>query len=502
MEAKLGFNGYSGFQVVFSKSISQTESQDSVVPDTLPDIASILCTSGCILIRSKDVSEGHVRLEANVPARVCCAGEGDGQPYCLDVNLPFYISAEEETIRDGSVCTAKLTIKHLEARMLNPRKISVRAEIAAQLKCCLEEDVTFCTEPAEQDAVIHTLVREAELSAIRCVTEKTFVLTDEYERPHDRQPAAEIAAQNAEVLFQEIRSVGTKLILKGSVRSDLICVSENGEMETVSFATPFSQVIETQTETENALCEATVLLSGMYYELTPDTDGRSISAEFHLVAQITVFQRQRMRYLADAYSNLYPLTIRRQQTEAVLYDREVALRETFNAAIELPGEVRSIVSSIVTPVAWSEDDGVITVQLLARLCWRGGSEICSAERTLTQRIPADPERGSLIVYAASVQDLYASPASGGAEMRITTEIRAFAVQKAMIERIDGISYEESAQLDLDDRPTVILLCPDPGSDLWTLAKDHCSAIEAICSANDLSGEEVPTDRLLLIPKTV
>ncbi len=502
MEANLGFNGYSGFQAVFSKSISQTESQDSVVPDTLPDIESILYTSGCVLIRSKDVSEGHVRLEANIPARVCCAGEGDGQKFCLDVNLPFYISAEDDKIREGSICTANLALKHLETRTLNPRKISVRAEITAELICYQETEQIFRTEPTEEDSVIHALIGESELTVIRCVTEKTFVLTDEYQFSADREAVTEIIAQNADVLIQELRSVGTKLILKGSVRSELICLTENGEMDAHSFATSFSQIIETQTETENTLSEAVMLLSGMYYELTPGEEGRSVSSELHLVAQAAVYKRQSVRYLADAYCNAFPMTVQRQHSEIMLYEREVLLRDTFSTAVELDGEARSIVSCVATPVACSVDDGVINVLLLARLCWRGSGGIRSAERTVTQRIAADPEQGSLLVCGAMVQDLYVSPGAGGAELRITTEVRAFAVKTVSLDRIDAITYDETAPLDLDDRPTVVLLYPNGAGDLWELAKAGCSTVESICGANDISDGQVPPDRILLIPKTI
>lgn len=502
MEAKLGLNGYRCDRKVFAKTVTQTQSQECVVPDTLPDIDAILCTSGNVLIRSKDVAEGHVRLEANIPARVYCAGENGTDRFCLDVNIPFYISAEDEAVTDGAVCTAELTLKHLETRMLNPRKITVRAEIGAQLSCYAETLQEFSTAPETPDGAIHVLEKETELTEVGCVTEKTFVLTDEFELPEDQSPAAEIVSQNAEITVEELRSVGSKLIMKGSVCSELICVSESGEPEAVTFQTSFSQIVETQTETEDALFDVRMLLSGMYYEPTPVSDGKRISMELHLVAQAVVYQKYTVRYLADAYSNAYALQLQTQQREIVLLSREAVIRDSFTAAVETAGEVRSVISCTAAPIGWSYTDGEVHIQLRVVLCWRGADGIMSAERMLTVHSAQDAYDETLKLCTVSVQDLHAAPGNGGAELRIGVEIRAFAACETTLEYVASITYDENAPLDQDDKPTVMILYPGAAVSLWETAKEHCSTVEAIRAANGLEADDTIAERMLLIPKTL
>ena len=501
MEAKLGLNGYTGYQIVFTKELTLSESQDSVVPDTLPDIASVLSSSGCVLIRSKDVAEGHIRLEANIPARVCCAGE-DGQRFCLDVNIPFYISAEDDAIPEGGACIAELTLKHLETRLLNPRKISVRAEIGAGLTCYDERSETFCTASPEPDRVIHVLQRETELTTISCVTEKTFVLTDEYELPSESASAAEIIAQTADAAVQEVRSVGSKLILKGNVRSALLYLTVDGDIGAMEFSTSFSQIIETETETEDALAETKLLLSGMYYELSPVSDGRSVNVELHLVAQAAVCVRQRVRYLSDAYSNAYALQLQRQQRESVFYGKEATQRETFNASVELPGEVAAVIACHAVPSGWTQSGDEICVSLRVTLCWRRAEGFCCTERTVTHTLHLGAEDEALKLCAVNVTDVFASASGGGAELRICLELRGFSAVSRTMDCISGIEYDENAPTDLDDAPTLVILYPGFRSDLWTLAKENRSTVEAICAANDMEPDAEAGDRLLMIPKTI
>ena len=500
MEANLGLNGYTGYQIVFTKELSLSEAQDSVVTDTLPDIASVLSSSGCVLIRSKDVAEGHIRLEANIPARVCCAGE-DGQRFCLDVNIPFYISAEDDAIPDGGACMAELKLKHLETRLLNPRKISVRAEIGVVLNCYDERDETFCTAPPEPDRVIHVLERETELTAISCVTEKTFVLTDEYELPAESATASEIIAHTADATVQEVRSVGSKLIVKGDVRSALLYLTTDGDVGAMEFSTSFSPIIETESETENALAETKLLLSGMYYEISPVTDGRSVNVELHLVAQAAVRVRQRVRYLSDAYSNAYALQLQRQQRESVFYGKEATQRETFNASVELPGEIAAVIACHAVPSGWTQSADEISVNLRVTLCWRRPEGFCCTERTITHTLRQGTEE-AMKLCAVNVTDVFASAGGSGAELRIGLELRGFSAVRRTMDCISAIEYDENAPTDLDDAPTLVILYPGFRSDLWTLAKENRSTVEAICAANDMEPDSEAGDRLLMIPKTV
>ena len=501
MEAKLGFSGFTAYRSVFKKIFTLTQSQDSVVPDTLPDIASIDCCSGCALIRSKEVADGHVRLEANVPARVCCSGE-DGGRFCLDVNIPFYLNAEDASIPEGGACVAELSVRRLEARLLNPRKISVRAELGINLNCFAQNDETFCTAPEAASDSIHAREQEAELTAVGSVTEKTFVLTDEYTLPAGSDVGGEIVSQHAEVTVQEVRSIGTKLIVKGSVCSRLLCMDESGELRAVVFTTSFSQIVETEADTEDTLCDARLLISGMYYELIPTDDGTVIQMDLHMAAQVIVYARFRVRCLADAYSNLFALKLQRQTRDFTLFGREVTLRDSFPMALDTAGETERVIACRVTPTAFTQGEEECSVQLLADLCWETGGSVRSMQRTLTRSIPTLQGGEAVRVSSVSVTDLDAVPVSVGAELRITLELRAFTVRKMYVDSISAVEYDEAAPRDLDGLPSLVILYPGCQGELWTLAKENCSTVEAICAANGIEEDADVGDQLLLIPKTI
>ena len=250
MEVSMQHSSIPCWQSVYTQSFPLSESEETVVPDTLPDVESILCASGSPLIRSKDLTDGHLRLEANAPVRVTCIAEESKELFCLDVNIPFYLSVQDERIREGSACIADLCMRQLEPRLLNPRKISVRAELEVKISCYDPAAIETALAPEDGFTEIHTLERSADISCISAVTEKTFVLTDEYAVPDAEASVAEILGQRAAVTVEEIKTLGSKVVLSGSVQNELLYRCEEGRLHELRFRTAFSQIIEAPCDAE------------------------------------------------------------------------------------------------------------------------------------------------------------------------------------------------------------------------------------------------------------
>ena len=500
MEVSLRKNCVSCFQSAYSQTILLSEGQECVVPDTLPDIASVVCTGATPLIRSKDVSDGRVRLEANVPARVTCLGE-DGRIFPLDVNIPFYFSAQDEQISPDSVCIAQLTLRQAETRMLNPRKLSVRAELAVTVTCYEENAVTTYLAPEENAAAVHVLEATAETDCVACVTEKTFVLTDEAALTENLPAAAEILAQNAAVCVREIKTVGSKIIVSGDVDSEILYRCDAGALHAFSFRTDFSQIIEAGCEAEGASIGLHVLLSGMYYEILPGSDMREIAMELHLVAQAVVTKVQEVAYLADAYSNQFPLDVRSETRCLAKTVDERVLEERGKLTIETAEEVSEVVFCRADPLGMETEGEEAFVRLRVTLCYRCGEGYGTAERTVMQKISLPADQGLTVRFGGvEMAEIGAVPATGGAEIRYTLEIRAAFSERHEVCCIQGISYDEGETVNTESLPTLILLRADSRQSLWELAKQNCSTMEAIRAANGLEDAGGEWERMLIIPK--
>lgn len=103
---------------------------DAVVPDTQEDIARIIGSSGCVKVRSKDAAAGVVTLTGEVSAAVLYVPESGAGAVALNVAVPFTLE-QRYSGADEALPVSSMRLVSLEARMLNPRKVLVKAELCA-----------------------------------------------------------------------------------------------------------------------------------------------------------------------------------------------------------------------------------------------------------------------------------------------------------------------------------------------------------------------------------
>ena len=487
----------------FSQTVRKEETMDSVVPDSMPDIGEILCTSGNILIRSKDVGEGRVRLEANIPARIGYAPEEGEGCCCLEVNLPVYLSLEDEAITEQSLCVTELSLAALETKILNPRKISVRAEALCSVACYQPSSLSFSGLPAQGVEGINLLERQVAITPVCAVTEKTFVLTDEFTIPAASTPPAALLGQSIQLQVEELKPVGTKLIVKGSAKSALLYTMEDMTVGALDFTSAFSQIVELDTLPEDSFSSVRLLLSGAYYDLAA-ADRQAGAMELHIVAQVLVYGPAEPACLVDAYSNRYALNVVQAPRTLTRILRSVSLKETLREPLTTPVPVAEILQGSYVPGSVQTAEGTVTVPIAVSVYYRdSGGALGSVSRTLTLRFTQKLEEGeSLEAVDVTGQELYLAPTASGMELRLTLEIRAFLWKSDTLLCIQQLEYNEAEVMDLSDRPTLVILRAASGDDLWALAKEHVSTVEAIRQANGLDQLTGSWEKLLLIPKTV
>ena len=502
MEITLHQTAVDCYEKVCAQRIRKEETQDSVVPDTLPDIGNILGVTGNALIRSKEVSAGRVRLEANVPAIVCYAPEEGGAPERLEVNLPLFVSLEDEAIPDGGLCVADLKLAALEARLVNPRKVSVRAELVFAADCYAPSQLRFTGVPEHTDEEINVCERTLAVTPVGAVTEKTFVLNDEFALPAS-VASARLLGQTAEAQTEELKTSGNKLLVRGRVKSNLLYLSEDGTVGAVEFSTGFTQLIEAESLPEDYFTEVRLLLSGIFYDLP---EGQNTGeAELHLVAQLVAYGQVEAKCITDAYSNRNELHLTTEPLEKRRICRTLGLRETLRALVETePGTMELLQGFCTAGLPVMENPSEAELPLSVFLCYRSADgKLHTLRRNFPLRFSAGlPEGEELLPVEARAQELLLTPTAGGLELRANVELSAFVAETETLRCVTGMELDEEAVLDFSDRPTVVLQRVRSDEDLWQLAKENASTVRAITEANDLDALPAPWEKLLLIPKAL
>lgn len=503
MELQLKKTSIEGFEKVFAYTARREETTDAVVPDTLPDVSQILCATGNVLIRSKDVDGGRLRIEANLPIRVVFVPEEGNGLGCMDVNLPFSFSVEDARIPEDGLCLTELSIASMDAKILNPRKVSVRAEIVISLDCWKETSIEFQAAPEEPMQGLNTLVRNIYVTPARSVTEKTFILTDEFTIP-ESQPAAErILSHQVQLLTEDVKAVGTKLIVRGSATLRLLYLSVENTVEAAETATEFSQVIEMEKMPEEPYPIVTMLLSGIYCDLT-GSDGRTGETELHLVAQAVVYGTEEAEYLADAYSNSNILELETEQKELRRYKGQTTLHSTLHERLSAAVGAEEIIQTFFEPGSVRMEESEAYLPVCIRVVYRTAEgTVCCVKKNAEAvfRLPAESNR-QLIPAGIRVEDMQASPSADGIAIHAEIELRCIVCETEAVSCVSAVRCDADQPLDLSGEPSLVIIQARSGADLWNLAKENRSTVEAITGANNLDTLQEPWEKLILIPKTM
>ena len=298
--------------------------------------------------------------------------------------------------------------------------------------------------------------------------------------------------------MDDVKYVSGKLVFRGRVRSWLLYGGEDGRVWPERYETEFSQIMEVDSQAQEAAGTVSLMFTGVYYDLPDrqDTAGK-VKAELHLVAQSVCRQTQQVSYIADLYSNRTALVGQTEQVPLISAVQPLTMRQTVTGSAELLGACGETLCASACVGSVSAEGQTVKTSVNVRIILRdenGGYSAahCRLPAEFTVDIPPDTKLQDICV---SVSDVYCAPSGGGLDVRAVLQMDACAVTETSAAAVCAVTEDEEAWKAEAASPSVSLVRVGPDADLWALAKKYRSTVEAIQSAN---GERM--SGLLLIPK--
>lgn len=498
MEAMLKKRSVSKYSKVFSTEFTGDSSTEAVVPDVLPDISDILFATGMVLLRSKTTEDGKVGLSASVSASVVYSPENETGLNCLHLTMPFEAEAESADISADCRTTAEIKLVSIEARMINTRKVSVRAEVLITINCYAPDMLELVEDvEAPPEVSLHIKKENHEFSLISDVREKTFVISDEYILPSGSREIREILSPSSVVRVDDIKALGNKLVIRGVCQTHLLCACGDGlEPEQISFSTNFSQMMEMENIGEEPDVSYRLMMTAAYYEPVMTSEQKcSVNMELHMVVQAVCSCLERAELVSDMYSNKCECNFESRSEDLPVIVRRQVLRSTIREIIKTPMPAREIIYADARVTSVSGNVAGIAIIGL----YTDEEGVCRTLRgNFTVEFETETEADmSLIADLACVTEVFASPAAEGIEIRVPVEIEAIIMKSltVVIPMQPQLCERECGS----EMPSLILIPASVCTDMWQTAKKYGSTQELIKQANCLAGEDTEIT-MLLIPR--
>ena len=459
-------------------------SGEHVVPDKMQDIGLLGDTNAHIILRAKRVEAGQGSMEGDLQIAVSYIPDGPSDLSVLELQIPWQVQFQADELTERGTAVGRVWVKKAETRMINPRKILTKIQLCAEFEV-YEKQTVITYHEAESDGIVQMREETAECSMVSTVCEKTFVATDEYPVPPD-MVGGRIIGKNVQFRMDDVKTLTNKLIVKGSVISDVIMCASSGIPEKISFSSSFSFIAETDTERLSPNVRVSIVPTGLYYELS--SNGQLLSVEVHGVCQLICFGKESVCYLSDAYSNFYECETKWDGITVYTDARTIAHREMLTGKLICRSQVAYIRFLTATVM---QDTAGATVALSAFVQYENGMS-----DWLRGFMPV-PMKSEGMLQAVRISDLYGMINGTEIEYRMQVDVEQREEAAVRLEYITEILVDE-------DQPKTFkhssLMVVRADGSLWDYAKRYGSTVALMKAYNDLEEENLPQDTVVLIPR--
>lgn len=480
-----------------AREIQNTEvTHELRLPDGFPDIGRVIASWGQIIIRSKEWRADQVMVSGGVMAWVLYAPEDGGDPRSVDAWIPFQLKWNlSDSDREGPIRVCPL-LRFVDSRTVSPRKMMLRVGVAAMGEALypMEPEVSA---PGELPEDIELRRETYPVRLPKEAGEKTFLMDEDLTVQNQPVPEKLLGyTMHPEITDKKI--MANKVVFRGNGNLHVIYRCSEGRIHTADFELPFSQYSELDGEYGS---ESTVDIQTAVTSMELDLgEGGQLRLKCGLLAQYLVDDRELMTLAVDAYSPFRSVEV---------HTSELILPTTLDERMEriavqqlLPGAAGEVIDISFLPdfprQRWNCDGAQLEVPALFQVLYytpegmlQGGTARWEGSMTLPAQegiqINAIPEAIGFPRGAVQTE---------GMALEVQMQMRLRASTDQGLPMVTGLELGEQREPD-PDRPSLILR-RGAGDDLWEIAKQSGSTVDAIKKANGM--ETVSEDeRMLLIP---
>ena len=476
--------------------VSQEETQELKLPESMPDVGTVIASWGQTILRGKDWRSSGAAISGGVLVWVLYAPEGGGPIQKVESWIPFQTRVDFPEAAEQGTLRVECVLRNLDARALSGQKLLLRAGIGLLVQA-VSPAQTEIPIPGVLPEDVEQLNRTYPVELIREAGEKHFLMEEELELPAGLSEPEKLIYYRLTPEILDEKVMGSKAVFRGSGRLHLMYADRDGKLRSQDWELPFAQYVELEEEYEESASLSTLCsLTSLEVDLRPE-GGLTLKAGVE--AQYLVQDVLRLELLTDAYSPCREVQLQRRSIElpAWVDSRE----ELMDLSQHFPGGSDRMIDTVFLPdlpkvtkyrdeaemefggtfqAVFEKEDGSYWGKTLHDSQSAQWNTQC---RTIPFSIPAG--------QVTSRRE--------GSDWRVDTQVvlDLKSLCEQPMEAVCGMEAGELRQPDAQ-RPSVIIRRRGREQSLWELARDCGSTVEAIRHMNQMDAEP-SEDQLLLIP---
>lgn len=511
MEMKINREELCSSEVILKTKQEQSIELDYVLPDYYPEIFKLLKCFATPYIVSYNVSGSKLTYELCVYIKVCYSDEESSVIHVVDQKMMF-----TKTVELGKICNSPTVslipaVDYLNCRAVNSRRLDIRGAVSVDI--CVSDE---CKTEVICDVYgmgIELDKKNVEYPVSRLYAEKMLTVNDDFELGISKSAINNIIYSRASVTSTDKKIIANKAVTKGEISIDMLYTCDENKIESLSFTLPFSQIVDMDGLDDRFECYVDADIVNC--EITPRSDGdgntKVVDCSVSVRLKCTAVRMGSTELVCDEFSTEYETS---DQRENVRYNAKpqwinsnffsVCSVEMGENEIEkvygVISDVKSCNFTVCEDKSSLEAEGTVCCTVIAGTI---GGEILFSDKeySFTYNIPVEltSDECNIDMKAISGSCSYNIGANGNIEVKTEIKLCGSVCCVESSEYIVDIFADENSPISKNSDCTMKLYFCESGEKLWDIAKRFHSSAELIMDENDIDGDNVSSDMMLIIP---
>ena len=478
---------------------------DMIVPDSKPDILNTICTSGVVCIYKKEVLEGKVRVDGNINTYIMYMAEDENDKVRgLTTTLDFSENIQIANASEDMNCRVATRLKSIEAKVINGRKVGIKAAVEIEVKVYSNEEVAIVNSIPNSDG-IQTLQENLIVNSLVGMGDNKIFAKDTI-NINTEDNLAEILKANISICNKDVKISYNKILTKADAEIIIMYLTEDNRIGTVTARVPVVGFIDISDVTEENICDVEYEIRNIV--LKPNSvEEHSIYVEIEVGVMAACYEEKEISLIQDLYSPIDNLEFNQRRMTTMREKRvnkdTMQIRE--KVTLEGMGD-KSIIDVDVVPRIEKEhkkENKIIYEGELELNFILSNSEL--QVDTRTAKIPFDYsidniEDGENLETQMEIQVMnqdFIVQDGGVVTCNIDLGMEMNSYRTSSLNVIDEIATNGERE---EEDYSIIMYIVKKDDSLWKIAKAFGSTVEDIARTNGIENENVITPgQKLFIP---
>ena len=482
--------------------------EDMIVPDSKPDILNAINLSGNVCIYKKEVQDGKIKIDGCVNTYIMYLPDsGEDNLRGLNACLEFSKVIQIPECKEGMDPVVSVCIKDLECKVLNGRKINIRAGLDVKVKLYANENVDIISGLNNGDD-IQTL-NETITANSMVGNSSTRVYIKDTLNVDEKDEIAEILKSELCLVDNDIKISYNKVLSKCEVEVKIMYLTEDSRVGTVQGRIPAVGFIDMQNVSEENICDINNEICNI--TIRPNSpEEHSIYVEVEIETTCTAYEKKEISLIQDLYSPVVNIGFSQKKinttTNKTMKNKEFTVTSKTNIPELVEG---SLLDVEVIPNINKEQvtnskviyEGEMTVNFI----------FTNSNNTVNSKVskipfefsidnPMQNENVNVDTKVNVVSKNFDVKSNGDVDCNIDIEAQAELSENASMNIIDNVELQED-RINEEDYDSLIIYTVQKGDTLWNIAKRFRSTVDDIARVNGIENpDNINVGQKLYIPK--